>query len=215
MNAGCENIDGSGMHTGLVASVPCTPSWECSVIRRPRSSHCDDGEKTACGACGRVSRSFYDRKERRVRDLSSGDMGIYLALEVRRLQCQSCRMVKQETLPSPEGAHLSASRALKRPKSPTHLGEEPLFSRLLPARQGAAGFGNATRREDPHGELPDESPLGPLGRAGILLNKHPARSPTSCHRGLATGAANAWWQRSPAGSARAGRAPLMKSRCSA
>jgi len=30
----------------LFASVPCTPSWECSVIRRPGSSHCTDGEKT-------------------------------------------------------------------------------------------------------------------------------------------------------------------------
>lgn len=38
------------------------------------------------------------RKGRRVRDLSCGDMRIALAVEVRRLQCQGCRMVKQERL---------------------------------------------------------------------------------------------------------------------
>jgi hypothetical protein len=39
------------------------------------------GEKTVCGACGTVHRTFYDRKIRRVRDLSCGDMRVYLDVE--------------------------------------------------------------------------------------------------------------------------------------
>jgi transposase len=45
-----------------------------------------------------VHRSFYDRKVRRVRDLSCGDRRIYLELEVRRVACRSCGKVKQEKL---------------------------------------------------------------------------------------------------------------------
>ena len=41
---------------------------------------------------------WYDRKVRRVRDLSCGDTRIYLALEVRRLDCRSCGKVKRERL---------------------------------------------------------------------------------------------------------------------
>ena len=36
------------------------------------------GEKTGCGTCGQVRRPFYDRKIRRVRDLSCGDKRVYL-----------------------------------------------------------------------------------------------------------------------------------------
>lgn len=56
------------------------------------------GKKTACGACGQVQRTFYDRKVRRVRDLSCGDTRVYLELEIRRVQCRSCGAVKQERL---------------------------------------------------------------------------------------------------------------------
>jgi transposase len=45
-----------------------------------------------------VHRAFYDRKVRRVRDLSCGDRRIYLDVEVRRVFCRSCGKVKQEKL---------------------------------------------------------------------------------------------------------------------
>jgi transposase len=42
--------------------------------------------------------TWYDRKTRRVRDLSCGDRRIYLDLEIRRVACRHCRAVKQERL---------------------------------------------------------------------------------------------------------------------
>ena len=41
---------------------------------------------------------WYDRRVRRVRDLSAGDARIYLELEVRRVRCRSCGTVKREQL---------------------------------------------------------------------------------------------------------------------
>src|SRR5436309_14470105 len=41
---------------------------------------------------------WYDRKLRRVRDLSCGDTRIFLELEVRRLNCRRCGKVKRERL---------------------------------------------------------------------------------------------------------------------
>ena len=41
---------------------------------------------------------WYDRKVRRVRDLSCGDTRIFLELEVRRLDCRHCGKVKRELL---------------------------------------------------------------------------------------------------------------------
>jgi transposase len=55
--------------------------------------------KTLCGVCGRASRRIYDRKLRRVRDLSAGDARIYLEVETRRVRCRSCAKLKQEKLP--------------------------------------------------------------------------------------------------------------------
>lgn len=49
-----------------------------------------------CGVCGTVVHGWYDRKLRRVRDLSCGDAHIYLELEVRRVHCEGCGAVKQE-----------------------------------------------------------------------------------------------------------------------
>src|SRR4051812_28760689 len=57
------------------------------------------GKKTVCGSCGRGHRTFYDRKTRRVRDLSCGDTRVYLEIEIRRVYCRSCGAVKQEKLP--------------------------------------------------------------------------------------------------------------------
>ena len=41
---------------------------------------------------------WYDRKVRRVRDLSCGDKRIFLELEVRRVECRRCGKVKRERL---------------------------------------------------------------------------------------------------------------------
>ncbi|MBE7547922.1 MAG: ISL3 family transposase [Planctomycetia bacterium] len=56
------------------------------------------GKKTVCGNCGKVYRTIYDRKNRRVRDLSSGNRRVYLELEIRRVFCICCNKVKQEKL---------------------------------------------------------------------------------------------------------------------
>ena len=41
---------------------------------------------------------WYDRKTRRIRDLSCGDTRVYLEFEVRRVRCRSCGKVKRERL---------------------------------------------------------------------------------------------------------------------
>ena len=46
-----------------------------------------------------MHRSFYDRKVRRIRDLSCGERRIYLEVEIRRVHCRSCGTVKQERFP--------------------------------------------------------------------------------------------------------------------
>lgn len=48
--------------------------------------------------CGRCSTTWYDRKARRVRDLSCGGRRIYLSVEIRRVACHTCKAVKQERL---------------------------------------------------------------------------------------------------------------------
>ena len=50
-----------------------------------------------CGGCGKIHFSFYDRKTRLARDLSSGDRRVYLEYELRRVDCEACG-VKQERL---------------------------------------------------------------------------------------------------------------------
>ena len=45
-----------------------------------------------------MQRGWYDRKTRRVRDLSCGDTRVYLDVEVRRVACRACGKVKQERL---------------------------------------------------------------------------------------------------------------------
>src|SRR3972149_5275960 len=64
------------------------------IIRLNRSE-----KKTACGCCGTVHRSYYDKTVRRIRDLSCGDARIYLDVEVRRVRCKRCGTVKREKLP--------------------------------------------------------------------------------------------------------------------
>jgi transposase len=41
---------------------------------------------------------WYDRRTRKVRDLSCGDRRVYLEFEVRRIQCKRCNAVKREWL---------------------------------------------------------------------------------------------------------------------
>ena len=45
-----------------------------------------------------MHRGWYDRRVRRVRDLSCGDTRVYLEVEVRRVDCRSCGQVKREAL---------------------------------------------------------------------------------------------------------------------
>jgi transposase len=45
-----------------------------------------------------VQSGWYDRKTRRVRDLSCGDVRVFLELEIRRLACRGCGKVKRERL---------------------------------------------------------------------------------------------------------------------
>jgi transposase len=45
-----------------------------------------------------VQSSWYDRKTRRVRDLSCGDARVLLELEIRRIACRGCGKVKRERL---------------------------------------------------------------------------------------------------------------------
>jgi transposase len=69
-----------------------------SETRRHGLSDLSGYKKTACGCCGAVHRSYYDKKVRRIRDLSCGDARIYLEMEVQRVQCKRCSKVKQEKL---------------------------------------------------------------------------------------------------------------------
>jgi transposase len=55
-------------------------------------------KKTVCGTCGTAHWTWYDRRQRRVRDLPCGDYRIYLDLEVRQVQCRRCGAVKRERL---------------------------------------------------------------------------------------------------------------------
>ncbi|MBV8554569.1 MAG: transposase family protein [Planctomycetaceae bacterium] len=55
-------------------------------------------KKTRCGVCGRASRTFYDQRPRRVRNISCGDRRVYLDLSVRRVDCRGCGGVKREQL---------------------------------------------------------------------------------------------------------------------
>lgn len=48
--------------------------------------------------CGRWHQSYYDKRVRRIRDLSCGDKRVYLEVEVRRVACRSCGTVKREKL---------------------------------------------------------------------------------------------------------------------
>jgi transposase len=62
--------------------------------RQPASA----SKKTVCGTCRQSYARFYDQRPRQVRDLSSGDRRVFLALSVRRADCWRCGSVKTEHL---------------------------------------------------------------------------------------------------------------------
>jgi len=118
MGIGCEAYE-SGEKTGMVFSWrpqqserdgcgtrmrfrgfgPQPQCEEFSVIRKLASLALCGGQKNAtCGRCGRIWRGWYDRRVRRVRDLSCGDTRVYLEFETRRVLCPSCGKVKRERL---------------------------------------------------------------------------------------------------------------------
>lgn len=68
------------------------------VIRRPASSRSSGGQKNTLRCVWSRAPGWYDRKVRRVRDLSCGDTRVHLELEVRRVTCRSCGQVKRERL---------------------------------------------------------------------------------------------------------------------
>ena len=98
MNSACEKQNDCGTRIGFRVSRRNLGYRGFSVTRRPWSSSCDAGEKTLCGACGCAHRTFYDRRVRRVRDLSCGDRRVCLDVAIRRVLCRSCGKVKQESL---------------------------------------------------------------------------------------------------------------------
>ena len=99
MMGGCLNYPSTAgwrMHIPSPVSARCNALMGSSVTRVLASSHSFGGEKTVCGTCGTAHRTGYDRKRRRVRDLSCADHRIYLDLEVRRVDCRRCDAVKRE-----------------------------------------------------------------------------------------------------------------------
>jgi len=84
----------------------CVPRFSSAThgarcLRRSEGARhhpCTTLKKNICGGCNQVHWGWYDRRTRRVRDLSSGDTHIYLEIEVRRVQCKNCGHVKRERL---------------------------------------------------------------------------------------------------------------------
>ena len=78
-----------------------SPAHDPGPLRRPfgRRYHPPTAsKKTLCGVCGQAVRTYYDKRPRRVRDLSCGDKRVYLAFQVRRVFCSQCGGVKRERL---------------------------------------------------------------------------------------------------------------------
>ncbi|MCP3380655.1 ISL3 family transposase [Bradyrhizobium sp. CCGUVB4N] len=75
-----------------------TDPW---CVWRSACADCHAGsalKKTSCGTCGREHSGWYDRKLRRVRDLPTAGLRIFLEFEVRRVRCRHCDKVKRERL---------------------------------------------------------------------------------------------------------------------
>src|ERR1039457_6194056 len=85
--------------TAAQLSKTCHGPWHLRRSKGADRAAPAPRKKTDCGACGQSQRTFYDRKTRRVRDLSCGDTRVYLEIEIRRVHCRGCGAVKQEKLP--------------------------------------------------------------------------------------------------------------------
>lgn len=94
----CKNIDDYWMSINSPDIVQGLTYRGYSEIRRHELYSLKGLKKTLCGKCGTPHRSYYDKKIRRIRDLSCGDARIYLELEIRRVKCRSCGKVKQEKI---------------------------------------------------------------------------------------------------------------------
>jgi transposase len=98
MMCGCQHVGASigyGMCIDSPAFDPAQLSRASSVIQAHGSSPHPALKNTV--RSGRHC-TWYDRKTRRVRDLSCGDRRIYLDLEIRRVACRRCAAVRQERL---------------------------------------------------------------------------------------------------------------------
>jgi transposase len=115
------------------------------------SSPWSAGEKTICGTCGTAHRGWYDRRQRRVRDLSCADHRIYLDLEVRRVDCrqfprheaprgkqrQFIKGQKYTLLSHPQNLTGTAKKNLKlllaanNQLSPTRFHDDPTFKKPI------------------------------------------------------------------------------------
>lgn len=54
-------------------------------------------KKTVCG-CGMVHRSWYDTRDKTIRDLDAFGTAVYLSFGIRRVYCKRCQAVKTEQL---------------------------------------------------------------------------------------------------------------------
>lgn len=55
-------------------------------------------KETHCGECGAVHREWHHSESKVIRDLSCGEMQIYLEIEFRHVFCQKCGKVTSERL---------------------------------------------------------------------------------------------------------------------
>jgi transposase len=55
-------------------------------------------KKTHCGECGAVHRGWHQSEPKLIRDLSCGEMQIYLEIEFRHVFCEKCGKVTSEGL---------------------------------------------------------------------------------------------------------------------
>jgi transposase len=54
-------------------------------------------KKTTC-PCGHIQNSWYDTRDKLVRDLDAFDTAVYLEFKIRRVKCSRCQAVKTETI---------------------------------------------------------------------------------------------------------------------
>lgn len=71
------------------------------IVGKPQAQIIPLGRRsreTCCGECGAVQHGWHDSESRLVRDLSCGEMQIYLEIQFRHMFCQTCGKVTSERL---------------------------------------------------------------------------------------------------------------------